>query len=212
MRRAAVMAGLAEVLAAGVQPMATSARVFLRPVVRLWRLASLRSQTRGSIPVSTQFDGPITARGGGDVCLGAHCRLGSNVHFDTGDTGRVRLGDRVRINTGGVIVANVRISIGDDTLIGEYVSIRDANHGIASDRLVRVQPLVAVEISIGCDVWIGRGACILKGITIGDGAVVAANSVVNRNVPAYSIYAGVPARQIGRREGSVTMKRRPSGN
>lgn len=204
------MVELAGLLANVMKPAATSVRVLLRPAVRLWRLASLRSQTRGSVPATTQFDGPVTGLGRGELWLGAHCRLGPDTHFDTADSGNITLGARVRINAGGVIVANVRISIGDDTLIGEHVSIRDANHGIASDRLIRTQPLVAAEIRIGRDVWIGRGVCVLKGVTIGDGAVVGANSVVTRDVPPYSIYAGAPARQIGRRERGAAATAHPT--
>jgi acetyltransferase-like isoleucine patch superfamily enzyme len=58
---------------------------------------------------------------------------------------------------------------------------------------------VVAKVEIGRDVWIGRGCCILPGVTIFDGAVVGANSVVTRDVPAGAIYAGAPAKQIGTR-------------
>jgi acetyltransferase-like isoleucine patch superfamily enzyme len=194
------IAGLADSLADTLIPLARSVRSASRLPIRLWRLASLRSQIKGVIPVSTQFDGPATATGMGGIWLGAHCRLGDRTHFDTGEVGKIVLGDRVRINSGGVLVANVGITIGDDTLIGEYVSIRDANHGIAGDGSIRTQPLVAAAITIGSDVWIGRGACILKGVSIGDGAIIGANSVVSRDVPPGLIFAGVPASRIGQRQ------------
>lgn len=174
-----------------------------KPTVRLWRLAWLRAQIRGHVPVSTQFDGPVTASGKGRLRVGVRCRLGRDVHFDTGDMGHITLGQRVRINAGSIVAAASSITIGDDALIGEYVSIRDANHGIADGALIRSQPLKSDPICIGRGAWIGRGCCILKGVTIGDGAVIGANSVVTRDVPPGSIHAGVPARQIGtRREGN----------
>jgi len=176
----------------------------LKACARIWRLASLRACARGPVPVSTQFDGPVSASGAGILRLGERCRLGRDVHFDTADTGRITLGNRVRINAGGVIVAVRSIEIGDDTLVGEYVSIRDANHGVVRDDLIRTQNLVAEEIRVGRDVWIGRGCCILKGVSIGDGAVVGANSVVTCDVPSNAIYAGVPARQIGIRTAPST--------
>jgi acetyltransferase-like isoleucine patch superfamily enzyme len=194
------VAGLADLLARAMEPIAAGVRALSRPLARLWRLASLRSQTRGSIPVSTQFDGAVTALGHGEVRLGMHCRLGRGVLFDTGDSGRIALGDRVRVNMGGVIVANVGVAIGDDTLIGEYVSIRDSNHGISSGALIRTQALQAAEIRVGRDVWIGRGCCIVAGVTIGDGAVIGANSVVTGDVPSHEIHAGAPARYIGDRK------------
>ena len=179
--------------------MAKGVRVPCKPGVRLWRLASLRAQVRGQVPITTQFDGSVTASGTGTLRVGERCRLGRGVHFDTAELGQITLGERVRINAGSVIAAAGNVSIGDDTLIGEYVSIRDANHGISAGALIRLQPLDSTPIRIGCDVWIGRGCCILKGVTIGDGAIIGANSVVTRNVPAGSINAGVPAKRIGSR-------------
>jgi len=100
---------------------------------------------------------------------------------------------------GSLIAAADSVTIGDDTLIGEYVSIRDANHGTSAAALIRSQPLESKPISIGRNVWIGRGCCILKGVTIGDGAVIAANTVVTHDVQPNTIHAGVPAREIGKR-------------
>lgn len=172
-------------------------------LARLWRLISLRAQSSGDIPVHTQFDGPVTATGTGFLRLGAHCRLGRDVHFDTVTSGRITLGEHVRVNAGGVIAAADSVTIGDDTLIGEYVSIRDADHGLGTLTLMRSQPLYSEPISIGRNVWIGRGCCILKGVTIGDGAVIGANSIVTHDVPPNTIQAGVPAREIGKRPAKI---------
>lgn len=185
--------GLADALAFAVN----CAQVTLRPIARLWRLTALRAQTQGDIPVSTQFDGLVTAWGTGRVRMGAKCRLGRGVQFDTSDHGEITLGQHVRINAGSLIAAACSVSIGDHTLIGEYVSIRDANHGTASDALIRHQPLESSRILIGRDVWIGRGCCILRGVEIGDGAVIGANSVVTRDVKPGAICVGAPIRQIG---------------
>ncbi len=201
MNRNAALPWLADILAHAMRPLAAFVLACARPVRRLWRLASVRSQVRGRVPVTTQFDGPITVCGAGELRFGAHCRLGLNVHLDTGEAGIITLGDRVRVNAGSVIVANAGVSIGDDTLIGEYVSIRDANHGLSAAAPIRSQPLVVAEVKIGRDVWIGRGACVLKGVTVGDGAVIGANSVVTHAVPPGAIFAGVPAKQLGSRNG-----------
>lgn len=190
---------LAQGLAFGVK----CARVALQPVARLWRLTALRAQTGGQIPVSTQFDGPVIASGTGTVQLGTSCRLGRGVQFDTADHGKITLGHHVRVNSGSLIAAACSVSIGDHTLIGEYVSIRDANHGTAPDSLIRSQPLESSRILIGRDVWIGRGCCILKGVEIGDGAVIGANSVVTQDVKPGSICVGAPVRQIGIRQAPV---------
>lgn len=186
-------------LASSIGLVLAGTRTISHPIQRLWQLASLRSRTRGIVPVTTQFDGPVEAIGCGVLELGDGCRLGHGVQFDTDISGRITIGDHVRINTGCVIASSSRITIGSDTLMGEYVSIRDANHGTAGGEAIRNQALAATDISIGRDVWIGRGSCVLKGVTIGDGAVVGANSVVTRDIPANAIFAGVPAKQIGSR-------------
>ena len=86
-----------------------------------------------------------------------------------------------------------RISIGDGTLIGHRVTLATINHGLPPDRrhVHNIAPIV-----IGKDVWIGSGAILLPGVHVGDGAVVAAGSVVREDVPPRTIVAGVPARII----------------
>lgn len=176
---------------------------------RGWRrfhsLASLRSQiAEGSIPRSTHFHGRATAFLGARVWLGEHCWIADGVFFETSPNpneparrGEIKIGSFVTLNSGVHLVSFDSITIGDDTLIGEFTSIRDANHGTDDVTTpIRSQPHVAAPIRIGRNVWIGRGCCILKGVTIGDGAVIAANSVVTKDVPANNIVGGVPAKPI----------------
>jgi acetyltransferase-like isoleucine patch superfamily enzyme len=170
-----------------------------RTILRGGRLAALRAQVCGQVPLSTQFDGPTQVAGRPRLVLGAHCRLGRSVFFETAGAGAITVGTHVRINRGTVIVAHAGVRIGDDCLIGEYVSIRDADHGMALGTPMRSQPHVAAPVTIGNDVWIARGAVILKGVTIGDGAIIAANSVVTRDVPPRTIVAGIPARALRER-------------
>lgn len=77
--------------------------------------------------------------------------------------------------------------------------ITSDNHGIRRDRLIREQPGDEHDVVIGNDVWIGAYGIVLPGVTIGDGAVIAAGSVVTKDVAPYTIVAGVPAKQIGQR-------------
>ncbi len=169
--------------------------------MRFVRLCRLRGMVRGTVPLSTQFDGAVRAERGTHLDLGERCRLGRDVFFETQGEGKIRLGKNVTVNSGCVLVAYEGITVGDHSLIGEYVSIRDANHGIDVGRPMRLQPHSAEAIEIGADVWIGRGCAILKGVRIGSGAVVAANSVVTRDVPAMTVVAGSPAQVIKRRQG-----------
>lgn len=190
----------ASVLADVLAPVVQLANQVGHTIMRLVRLAQLRAVTRGTVPVNTQFDGPVHTAGPTRLTLGAHCRLGRDTFLETAGTGRIEIGTHVRLNMGTVLVAYDRIRIGDDCLIGEYVSIRDANHGTAVGQPMRLQPHTARPIVIGNDVWVARGAIILGGVTVGDGAVVAANSVVTKDVPAMTIVGGVPARVIRRRD------------
>lgn len=168
----------------------------IRAWSRLLNLSRARTVFTGPIPASTQFDGRIHGAGTGAVTLGEECRLGRDVFFETQENGRITVGSHVRINAGSLLVSYAAISIGDDTLIGEFVSIRDANHEVLPGAPIRLQPHARAPIYIGRDVWIGRGVAVLKGVTIGDGAVVAANSVVNRDVPPGALVAGAPAETV----------------
>jgi acetyltransferase-like isoleucine patch superfamily enzyme len=181
------------------------------PPLRFWRLVALQSRVEGRVPATTQFDGPVEADADLRLELGPGCRFGRRVYLETSEGGVIRLGARVRINAGSFVVAYSEVSIGRDTLIGEYVSIRDADHGVAAGTLIREQPHATRPIRIGEGVWIGRGAVILKGVTIGDGAVVAANSVVTRDVRAMAIVAGAPAREIRGRDGAPASGVAPPG-
>lgn len=132
-------------------------------------------------------------------------RLGDKVTLNRyaylqGGAGGVRLGDRVEINNFSIVNGTGGVDVGADTLIGPGVRIISYQHRHARDTTIRAQPVDARPIHIGCDVWLGANAVILAGVTIGDGAVVAAGAVVREDVPAYAIVAGVPARVKKSRE------------
>jgi acetyltransferase-like isoleucine patch superfamily enzyme len=104
------------------------------------------------------------------------------------------------INRFTMIDASEQIEVGENCMIGPFCYITDHDHLHSRDKLLRAQQLISAPVRIGSDVWIGAGAIILKGVTVGDGAIIGAGAVVSRDVLAYSICAGVPARQIGERK------------
>jgi acetyltransferase-like isoleucine patch superfamily enzyme len=118
----------------------------------------------------------------------------------TDGDGRIEIGRNVTINDGATIVAYREVRIGDNAMIGEYVTIRDQNHGSRRGELVRTQPYDVAPVSIEADAWLGRGVCVLRGVSIGEGAVVGANGVVTKDVAPYCIVGGIPARPLGERK------------
>lgn len=106
--------------------------------------------------------------------------------------GQITLGQGVYINAGGVFLDNAPISIGDGSLIGPNVTLTTASHPV--DPAQRHACVIAKPITIGENVWLGAGVVVLLGITIGNNSVIAANSVVNADVPENMLYAGAPAR------------------
>jgi acetyltransferase-like isoleucine patch superfamily enzyme len=105
-----------------------------------------------------------------------------------------RLGRNVFINQGCTFMDIGGIDIGDEVLIGPNVSLITAGHPIEPSR--RRACVVAKPIAIEQNVWIAAGATIIGGVTVGENAVVAAGSVVTRNVPPNTLVGGNPARVI----------------
>lgn len=101
------------------------------------------------------------------------------------------IGKNVFINSGCKVQDQGGIEIGDGTLIGHNVVLATLNHALAPERR---GDLIPRPIRIGKNVWIGSNAVILPGVTIGDGAVIAAGAAVTKDVPENSAAGGVPAR------------------
>lgn len=96
------------------------------------------------------------------------------------------------MNVNSIIHCYNHITIGNDVFIADHVIIRDSdNHKIVYEGYEMSKP-----INIGNHVWIGMRSTILKGVTIGDGAVIAAGALVNKDVPAHCIVGGVPAKVL----------------
>jgi acetyltransferase-like isoleucine patch superfamily enzyme len=136
--------------------------------------------------------GPVDVLGTGNVRLGRDALIYPGVHLETQGAGRIEIGDGVVLSRGVHIVAFDRVTLGDGAMVGEYSSLRDANHRL-SDESVRHSGHDHAPIAVGRNVWIGRGAAVLKGVTLGDSCVVAANAVVTRPVAAGTVVGGIPA-------------------
>ena len=114
-----------------------------------------------------------------------HCSFGFNIH----------LGARVYLNANCVILDSGVVTIGEGTMIGPAVQIYCADHH--RDPVLRGQGMErALPVTIGRDVWIGGGAILLPGVTVGDGAIVGAGAVVTKDVAARTRVVGNPAREL----------------
>ena len=99
------------------------------------------------------------------------------------------------------ISAFQHVSIGRECVIADRVMLIDFDHGVVEvERPIRQQGIYKRDVRIGHNVWIGYGACVLRGVTVGDNAVIGTSAVVSGDVPANAIVGGVPARLIRMRE------------
>ena len=152
------------------------------------------------------------------VEIGEDCFVAPQAHIFAEPGRTIRLGRRVAIAAEAFlhgplsldddVSINVRVTIdggsagirvGAGTRIASGASLYAFDHGLAPDREIRMQPVRSRGIDVGRDVWIGARAGITDGVQIGDHAVVAMGAVVTRDVPAWAIVGGVPARVIGDR-------------
>ncbi|WP_277422331.1 acyltransferase [Minwuia thermotolerans] len=124
--------------------------------------------------------------------LGARVGIRENVII--GGYGHFIVGNDTAINEGCIITAMEKVEIGANVMLAPRVYLLDVDHRFERrDIPISKQGYLVRPVRIEDDVWIGTGAVITKGVTIGRGAIIGANSVVTRDVPAYAIAAGVPA-------------------
>lgn len=165
-------------------------------IIRL-RLRGMEMPLNSSLAVRTIITWPHKVK------IGKNCNIEHNVYFKHDGPytpGRsIIIGDHVFIGSFCEFNIRKKITVGDNTLIASGCRFIDHDHGLDAARLIRIQEGLEQEIIIGEDVWIGANAVVLKGVNIGDGAVVAAGSVVTKSIPPYEIWGGVPAKKIRNR-------------
>jgi len=177
-------------LSRALQPLAWLVHALGPGLRRLWAHAHLASGLKSPLHRSVVIDGPVELHGTRRITLGERLYVYPGQYWETQAEGRLQIGDGVVLSRGVHLVAYAGVQIGAGTMIGEYASVRDANHRRGAGAL-RESGHDAAPITIGRGVWIGRGATVLAGVRIGDGAVVAANAVVTRDVAAGAARRGV---------------------
>lgn len=152
----------------------------------------------------------VTLVGGANICIGNNSFIGQysalTVWVEESDKEHpgMIIGDGVSIGAFNHITCTNRIVIGDGVLTGKFVTVTDNSHGNTDYDSLHIKPNDRDVVSkgpviIGNNVWIGDKATILPGVTIGDGAVIAANAVVTKDVPKYSVVGGNPARILNKK-------------
>ncbi|MBI1318840.1 MAG: hypothetical protein GC168_07805 [Candidatus Hydrogenedens sp.] len=142
----------------------------------------------------------------GRVEIGARCEIGGNVGMRTHKGGSIRIGDEVFISDYVLLQVNDTVEIGNGAYLGPYVVLRDTNHTFTgTDQHWRYTPVDTRPIRIGANAYIGSSTYVLPGVTVGEGAVIAPGSIVNRDVGPLEVWAGAPAIRVAHRtDPSVT--------
>ncbi len=140
---------------------------------------------------------------GGEVHLSSGNRISDGVILAPWD-GVIRLDENVFIGPYCVLYGHGGITVGKDSFIAGHTFIVASDHTF-NDLTVPIhwQPMTKIGVTIGEDVWIGCGARILDGVSIGDHCVVGAGAVVTKSLPPFSVSVGVPARVVGYRDGKA---------
>lgn len=148
-------------------------------------------QIYGDIDLRNRENGVIIIED--DVVLDTGCR------FVAAREGTIRISRGANLGCYCIVNGGADITIGEDVLCAGFCYIQSSTHGIQRSQRIKQQPHTHRPVHIGADVWIGAHVTVLPGVSIGEGAVIGAKSVVTKNVPPYSVWAGVPAAPIGQR-------------
>jgi len=153
-------------------------------------------------------DGPVFFGRGLQLQTGnkASISFGSFVWIGDGSKircheGLVEIGPKTVMGQDCTISAYRHVKIGAECVIADRTMFIDFDHGVVdTERAIRHQGIYMEDVRVGSNVWIGYGACILRGVSVGDNSVIGTNSVVTKDVPANAVVGGVPARVLRMRE------------
>jgi acetyltransferase-like isoleucine patch superfamily enzyme len=174
----------------------------------LWRrlLTSAGRRWRTSGPVFFGRGLEIEIGRKGQVRFGRFVWIGDGSKIRCHE-GTVEIGQKTVMGQECTISAYQRVRIGEQCVIADRAMFIDFDHGVVEvERPIRVQGIYKRDVEVGSNVWIGYGACILRGVRVGDNAIVGTNSVVTKDVPANAVVAGIPARVIRMREAPAELR------
>jgi acetyltransferase-like isoleucine patch superfamily enzyme len=154
------------------------------------------------------------------ICPGVKLEIGRHATLRIGRWAWIGHGCKIRVHEGEVeigaktvmgqectISAYQQVSIGRECILADRVMLIDFDHGVTEvERPIRLQGIYKRDVRVGHNVWIGYGACVLRGVTVGENSIVGTNAVVPKDVPANAVVGGVPARVIRMRDAPRAMR------
>lgn len=121
--------------------------------------------------------------------------------------GEVEIGAKTVIGQECTISAFKQVRIGEQCVIADRAMFIDFDHGIVEvERPIRQQGIYKLPVEVGSNVWVGYGACVLRGVSVGDNSILGTYAVATKDVPANVVAAGVPARVIRERDAPATLR------
>ncbi len=171
---------------------------------RLLTRAGWRWRTHGPVFFGSGLELQIARRG--RVDFGRFVWLGHGTKIRCHE-GLVEIGPKTVLGQECTISAYGRVRIGEQCVIADRAMFIDFDHGVVEvDRPIRKQGIYTRDVVVGSNVWIGYGACILRGVQVGDNSIVGTNSVVTKDVPANAVVAGIPAKIIRMRDAPERLR------
>ncbi|MDS0284660.1 acyltransferase [Haloarcula onubensis] len=165
---------------------------------------TLDARENVSIHSAVEIDRTTSLGTSGTITLKRGCQLRRNVVISPSG-GDVTVGEDSLLNISVTLLGQGSVTIGADVLVGPQTTIVAANHTFEDpEATISSQEITREGIEIEDDVWIGANCTVLDGVTIGEGAVVAAGSVVTDSVPPYTVVGGTPASELKRRGPEAT--------
>jgi acetyltransferase-like isoleucine patch superfamily enzyme len=154
------------------------------------------------------------------ICPRVRLEIGRDATLRVGRWAWIGHGSKIRVHEGEVsigaktvmgqdctISAYQHVSIGRECIIADRVMLIDFDHGVTEvERPIRLQGIYKRDVRVGHNVWIGFGACVLRGVSVGDNSILGTSSVCTKDVPANAVVGGVPARLLRMRDAPRSMR------
>ena len=171
---------------------------------RLLTVAGWRWRTSGMLFLGRRLELQIGRRG--QIRFGKLVWIGDGTKIRSHE-GVVEIGDKTVFGQECTVSAYQRVRIGEQCVIADRAMFIDFDHGVVDvERPIRLQGIYKRDVVIGSNVWVGYGACVLRGVSVGDNAIIGSNSVVTKDVPANAVVGGVPAKVIRMRDAPETLR------